>query len=327
MRLAFGCVNLGSAGAGGSAADQVRLVRSAIDQGVTTFDTADAYGNGTSERLLGKAIEGRRDGLTLATKGGYRFRDRSPIEQWARARAGTTIGRLRSMRDRRSQPTAGRDWSARSASGGYTDQDFSPAHLRSAVEASLRRLGTDHIDLYHLHGPDRVHDDLLAELDDLRQTGTIGGFGIGAESLTSAAAWLPVPQVANLFLPFGILDPEGTALIGAAAERDCGVWIRGVLGGGVLSAAARSLDEIAGHPKRATVTELVAIADGAGLGVDELAIRWLHHQPGVETVVVGIGSTDHLERNLALFQRGPLDDEVATAVDRCLATTLPADDR
>lgn len=323
MRLAVGCVNLGSAGSGHSSADQVRLIRSAIDRGVTTFDTADAYGNGTSERLLGKAVQGRRDEVVLASKGGYRFRDRTPIEQWARARVGATVRRLR----HRSEQVTARDWSARSASGGYTEQDFSPGHLRSAIEASLRRLGTDHIDLYHLHGPDQVDDEVLAELDDLRQAGTIGGFGIGAESLGSAEAWLRVPQVDNLFIPFGILDPDGSGLIDTAAKRGCGVWIRGVLGGGVLSAAARSIDEIAGHPKQTTVTELVAVAKRAGVGVDELAIRWLHHQPDVETVVVGIGSTGHLERNLALFGRGPLDDEVAEAIDRCLATTLPVDDR
>lgn len=319
MKLGFGCVNLGSAGIAQSTSEQVRLVRSAIDRGVTTFDTADAYGNGTSERLLGRAIAGRRDQVTLATKGGYRFRARSAPEQWARAR----VAALLRLRDRRRPATTERDWSARSASGGYIAQDFSAAHLRTAIEASLRRLGTDHLDVFHLHGPDRVDDDVLAQLDDLRQAGTIRAFGIGAESLSSAQAWLQVPQIDQLFIPFGILDPDGAGLIQAAAESGRPVWVRGVLGGGVLTAAARDLDEVAGHPKRATVTGLSSIAEEAGLGLDELAVRWLNRQPGIDTVVVGIGSAGHLDRNTALFDLPALDDDVTAAIDDCLLTTLP----
>src|SRR4051794_41601541 len=90
-RIGLGCVGLGS-GADRRVADDVRLVRAAIDLGVTTFDTADVYGGGASEHVLGRAIGQRRDEVVVATKGGFVFRARPPVEQWARRRAKTLVG-------------------------------------------------------------------------------------------------------------------------------------------------------------------------------------------------------------------------------------------
>ena len=72
------------AGSGRTVTDDVRLVRASIDLGVTVFDTADAYGSGASERVLGRGLKGRRDEVVIATKGGFVFRDRSQAERWAR---------------------------------------------------------------------------------------------------------------------------------------------------------------------------------------------------------------------------------------------------
>ena len=87
MRIGFGCVNLGSAARGHSPRADVRLVQEAVDRGIDLFDTADVYGSGASERILGRGLGPRRDGVTIATKGGYRFRPRSAAEQTARRMA------------------------------------------------------------------------------------------------------------------------------------------------------------------------------------------------------------------------------------------------
>src|SRR4051812_37458985 len=115
MRLGFGCVGLGSAGGGRSVRRDVHLVREALDLGVGTFDTADVYGTGASERTLGRALRGRRDEASTATKGGYAFRERTAVEQSLRRVASRTRGRLP-----RSAPGA--------AAGGaaYQEQDHSP---------------------------------------------------------------------------------------------------------------------------------------------------------------------------------------------------------
>ena len=73
QRLGFGCVRLGSASGDSSWRSDVQLVRAAVDAGVTLFDTADAYGHGASERILGKALRARREDVQIATKVGYRF--------------------------------------------------------------------------------------------------------------------------------------------------------------------------------------------------------------------------------------------------------------
>ncbi|MEL6983923.1 MAG: aldo/keto reductase [Actinomycetota bacterium] len=331
-KLGFGCVNLGSAASELSWSAQIRLIGDAIDRGITVFDTADAYGSGVSEILLGKAIAGRRDQVTISTKGGYLFRPRSPIEQRARRLAGRGLTQARQLADRLTSSSAddeadhGGAPAPSNAGGGYTAQDFSPTHLRNAVHASLQRLGTDHIDIYQLHGPNEVHDDLLAELDDLRTAGTIGAFGIGAESLADAEAWLAVEQVGQIFLAFGLLDPyAASSVLPQARATGRKVWIRGVLGGGVLAAAMRDPNEVADHAKHQAITELVAIAADAGLGLDQLAIGWAIRPDEVDAVVLGMSSPRHLTRNLDLFAQPPLDDDLIARIDDCLARTLEPD--
>ena len=148
-RLGFGCVKLGSMSQGTSGSATKRLVREAIHSGVTFFDTADAYGSGTSERILGACLGSDRARVTVATKGGYLFRDRSSIESSARRFIAPVLGAARSMRSRRrAEPSQGP-----MSRGAYAAQDFTPSYLRSAVDSSLRRLRTDYIDIYQLHGP------------------------------------------------------------------------------------------------------------------------------------------------------------------------------
>src|SRR5215204_1923491 len=125
MRLGFGCVNLGTVSGGRSWRADVRLVQEAVDRGVLVFDTADAYGNGASERIIGRALGPRRDRVQLATKGGYLFRERSRPEVAARQVVKAVRDRLRPP----AEPAFG---------AGSTDaaQDLTAGHLRSALEAS-----------------------------------------------------------------------------------------------------------------------------------------------------------------------------------------------
>ncbi|RYY48291.1 MAG: aldo/keto reductase [Actinomycetales bacterium] len=122
-------------------ADQVQeVVDAAIDRGVTFFDTADTYGLGASEELLGAALGSRRDDVVVATKFGMDMQGRNGDD-------------------------GGRRGSA--------------AYVRTAVEASLRRLGTDHVDLYQLHTPDPLTpvEETLEALDALVQAGTVRAIG------------------------------------------------------------------------------------------------------------------------------------------------------
>jgi aryl-alcohol dehydrogenase-like predicted oxidoreductase len=306
VTLGFGCVNLGSAGAARSMGADIRLVQEAVDLGVRVFDTADVYGSGTSERILGRALRGRRDDVVLATKGGYLFRERSLAEQRARRAVAGAVGRVQSWRRRPGQPGG-----PGAGGGSYAGRDDSPRHLRAAVEGSLRRLDTDHIDVYQLHGPREVHPTLFGELVDLVTAGKITAFGIGAETVGAAVDWLDVPAVSVVQVPFGVLDPEAVdELLPLLPARPVDVWARGVLGGGLLALAARDPVAAANDPKAPVLGALRDVAARTGLAVDELAVGFVRSFPEVSTVLVGVGSPEHLRRNVALFEGSPLDPAV-----------------
>jgi aryl-alcohol dehydrogenase-like predicted oxidoreductase len=132
-----------------------KLTRRAYDLGITFFDTADTYGNGKGETLLREALGDVRDKIVIATKGGY---------DWY------TYGD-----QRRGQKEIPQDWT--------------PAYIRKAVEESLTRLGTDHIDIYQLHNAKMdalMRDDLFAELEALKSEGKILVYGT---ALGPAIGW------------------------------------------------------------------------------------------------------------------------------------------
>jgi aryl-alcohol dehydrogenase-like predicted oxidoreductase len=320
VRFGCGCVNLGSASASATWSDQVHLVRTAVDAGVTVFDTADVYGAGSSERILGRALRGRRAEVTISTKGGYSFRPRVRVEQLARRR----VAQLAKARGRSNLEVVSAPGTAHQL---YASQDFTPRHLRAALEASLRRLKTDFVDVYQLHGPTRLLDDLLAELDDLRQAGTVRQFGVGAESVASAADWAPCLGGGVLQLPFGLLDPEAKELVfPATSVHGVEVWARGVLAGGILSAAIDDIASVAYHPKRHQIEALANIASEAGLRLDELAVRWVRRWPDIAVVLLGMSSIDHLERNLALAAQPALGDDLANEIAAAMSAP-PTDHR
>ena len=311
MRIGFGCVSLGSVSGGRSWGADAGLVREAVERGVTVFDTADAYANGSSERILGDGTKGRRSGLVLATKGGYRFRDRRRPEQEARKLAKAVLQRVRPVSG------GGGWWWSGSGPGSYDAQDFSSGYLHAAVDASLGRLRTDHIDVFQLHGPRQVTPELIGQLGDLVAAGKVRRFGIGAESVAAAAAWVGVDGIEVIQLPFGILDPEAAdQVIPAATARGIEVWVRGVFGGGLFATADRGLPQSQTEPKRELIAELRGVAQQAGLDIYRLAFGYVAAVPGVSTMLLGMSSSEHLQRNLALADGPPLATDVVAASTR-----------
>lgn len=305
MRIGFGCVNLGSVSSGRSWRADVRLVEEAIDRGITVLDTADAYGSGASERIVGRAVRSRRDHVELATKGGYVFRARSRSEVTARKAAKVVRDRVRP-----SSPAA----TPASSGSGYHAQDFKPSAIRRALEASLRRLGTDHVDVYQFHGPPRTMPDLVAELSDLVSAGKVRRFGVGAESLTSAAAWSTVPGIDVVQLPVGVLDAEAVDIARDVGARGSDVWARGVFAGGVLAAADRDPATARDDPKWPLIDGLDHVARRHGIDIFELALGFVRAVPEISTILLGMSTRDHLERNLALAAAPELSSEVLADV-------------
>jgi len=143
--IGFGGARIGGllAQDGGRAAS-LRTLEAACDAGINFYDTADMYSQGESEILIGKAFRKKHDKVFIATKGGYLLPGRKKLIQLIKPFAKPIV---RAIGLRSSAVPA--------ALSGRVSQDFSPDHLRKAVEASLRRLRSDHIDLYQIHSPPR----------------------------------------------------------------------------------------------------------------------------------------------------------------------------
>jgi aryl-alcohol dehydrogenase-like predicted oxidoreductase len=298
--LAVSVVGLGcnSFGRRLDAAQTQAVVDAAIDCGITLFDTADVYGDpaGASEELLGAALKanGRRDDILIATKFG------SPM-------GGTN----------------GPDWDARG----------SRRYINRAVEASLRRLGTDYIDLYQIHRPDPETpvEETLSALDDLVRSGKVRY--LGSSNFTgwqvADAAW--TARTAHL-TPF-ISAQNEYSLIERGPEEDlvpaCRAYGVGLLpyfplGNGLLTGAYRhgevppgsrlSQPRYAGYVEHAPwdVIEAVAgFAEERGLSMVDVAIGALAAKPSVGSVIAGATSPDKVRANAAAAAWIPTDDELA----------------
>src|SRR5258706_9152438 len=171
--IGVGCARLGGIFQRGTTG-YLNLLSAALDAGINFFDTSDMYSQGESETLLGKAFRGRRDKVIIASKAGYVL----PAQRKLIARIKPIVRPIIRMIGLK------REKLPASVLGAPT-QDFSPKYLRRAVEASLRRLSTDHIDLFQLHSPpaEAVRSGGWAELlEALRREGKIRWYGVSCDT-------------------------------------------------------------------------------------------------------------------------------------------------
>lgn len=207
--LGFGCMGMSEFYGAANDADSLQTLKKALDLGVTFFDTADTYGIGHNEELVGRFIqEVGRDRIRLATKFG--------------------IVRQKGVYDRRI--------------------DNSPAYIRSACEASLKRLGIDHIDLYYMHRFDTTQriEEVVATMAALKQEGKIGAIGlseVSAATLRKAAAVHPIAALQSEY-SLWTRDVEAE-ILPACRELGTALVAYSPLGRGALTGAITSTDSLA----------------------------------------------------------------------------------
>jgi aryl-alcohol dehydrogenase-like predicted oxidoreductase len=274
------------------------ILSAARDKGVTLLDTADIYGSepGQSETMLGHALQGQRDEFVLATKFGMDMQGAN----------GEDFGALGSRR-----------------------------YLRRAVEASLRRLQTDHIDLYQLHQPDPLTpiEETLEALTDLVREGKVlyigcsnfGGWQVADASWTSSTAGLA--SFVSLQNEYSLLDRSVEDEVVPACER-FGLGIlpffplaRGLLTGKYRrGAAAPEGSRAALEADRAgwlaeadwdRVDALQSFADERGVDLLDVAIGGLAAQPAVTSVVAGATTAEQVTRNARAAGWQPTADDLA----------------
>jgi aryl-alcohol dehydrogenase-like predicted oxidoreductase len=304
--IGFGGARIGGllAQDGGRAAS-LRTLEAACDAGINLYDTADMYAQGESEVLIGKAFRKKRDKVFIATKGGYCLPGRKRLIQLIKPFAKPIV---RALGLRRSAVPA--------ALSGTISQDFSPGHLRKAVEASLRRLQSDHIDLYQLHSPPAEElrgsrlQDALGLLARLKAEGKIREYGIALDSVDDAAYCLGMEGIASLQMPFGLMDLEALdGVFERVSERQCAIITRGCFGGGALKQSLTEADLRAIEPKWERVLQIRRLAEQMQRSPLEAALQFSLCIERISVTILGMRTPQHLAANLQYYAAKPLSNE------------------
>jgi aryl-alcohol dehydrogenase-like predicted oxidoreductase len=289
----------------GGRAASLRTLEAACDAGINFYDTADTYSQGESEILIGKAFRKKRDKVFISTKGGYCLPGRKKLIQLIKPFAKPIV---RAIGLRRSAIPA--------ALSGTVSQDFSPGHLRKAVEASLRRLHSDHIDLYQIHSPPREElrgarlQDALGLLARFKAEGKIREYGIALDSVDDAAHCLDMEGIASLQMPFGLMDLEALdGVFDKVSERQYGIIARGCFGGGALKQSLTEADLRAIEPKWERVLQIRRLTERMHRSSLEAALQFSLSIEPISVTILGMRTPEQLAANLQHYAAKPLSNE------------------
>ncbi|RWZ60194.1 aldo/keto reductase [Halobacillus fulvus] len=256
------------------------IIDQAIDEGVNYLDTADLYDFGENEKIVGEALKGRRQDIILGTKAGNRF-------------------------------TPGQE--------GWT-WDPSKTHIKQAVKDSLKRLGTDYIDLYQLHGGtiDDPIDETIEAFEELKQDGLIREYGISSIRPNVIREYVKRSNIVSVMMQYNALDrrPEEEVLQ-LLQENNISVLARGPLAKGMLTKQGHekakkkagegflsySFDEVA------TITNKWSDMGSEKQTPTALALQYVLHHPAVASAVFGASSIEQLENNMTYRDAEAMTDE------------------
>jgi len=297
--IGLGCMGMSQSYGKGDDEESVRTLHRALDLGITLIDTADAYGKGANETLVGNAIRGRRADVVLASKFGL------------------------------VPPPAG---------GPATEVDARPERVRTCCEASLRRLGVDVIDLYYLHrvDPNIPIEDTVGAMAELVREGKVRFLGLseaGPQSLRRAHDVHPISALQSEY-SLWTRDPE-RAVLRVCRELGIGFVAFSPLGRGFLTATVKNLDGLESNDVRrklprfedgnlqtniALVERFENAARKKGCSAAQLALAWLLAKGPDIVPIPGTKRRRYLETNAAA------DDVVLSAEElSALDAVFPID--
>jgi aryl-alcohol dehydrogenase-like predicted oxidoreductase len=286
--------------------ESIRAIRRGLELGVNFLDTADVYGTGHSERVVARALEGRRQQVVIATKFGNLF-----------------------------------DESTRQMGGA----DASPAYIRRACEASLKRLNTDYIDLYqlHLNGYDaNKADEVRDALETLVTDGKIRGYGWSTDFVDGARVFAEGPNCTSIQLDLNVLA-DNAPMIALCEEHNLAAINRGPLGMGVLTGkytAGSTLPDNdvrgkdspewmqyfrGGKPNPDWLRRLEAIRailTSNGRTLAQGALAWLWARSPQTLPIPGFKTTAQVEDNAGAMAFGPLTTEQMGEIEAALVVKI-----
>ena len=267
--------------------DAVDLLRYAFESGVTYYDTADQYGGGRAEQLLGEAFSALGDRVVIATKLGYEL----DSDGWI--------------------------------SHGWERPSFnvSPDYIRSAVEGSLKRLKRDVIDIYQFHGPPPVSewDDAFGTMEELKAEGKIRFYGLCLGSEADALKAMTETGTSSLLLTYNILSQEmAETVMETAADKGVAIIVRQPLSSGLLSGQLGPDTVFAENDYRKTwprekfladlehVEQIKSIVGNRAKSLPQAALKFILAHPAVSSVVPGMMTPAQVDDGVATSSATPL---------------------
>ncbi|QWH38986.1 aldo/keto reductase [Bacillus mycoides] len=278
-------IGFGCMSLGTSEAEAMRIIDEAIDLGINFFDTADLYDYGLNEEFVGKALKGKRDQIILTTKVGNRWTEEKNGWSW----------------------------------------DPSKAYIKAEVKESLRRLQTDYIDLYQLHGGTTADaiDETIEAFEELKKEGIIRHYGISSIRPNVIREYAKRSNIVSVLMEYSLLNRRPEEWFPLLNEHQISVIARGPLAKGILTNnnaskiervkekdyLSYSYDEL--HTTLAGVKEIIGEKSLTGS-----AIQYCLHNKAVASVIPGASSIQQLQANIHAGEQTSLIKEEYTQLQQ-----------
>jgi aryl-alcohol dehydrogenase-like predicted oxidoreductase len=268
----------------GNYTEDERIIHEAIDGGINYFDTADLYDFGLNEETVGKAIKEKRQDIILATKGGNEWGE--GIDGWR--------------------------WNP------------SKNYLKNAVKDSLRRLDTDYIDLYQLHGgtiEDPV-DETIEAFEDLVKEGNIRYYGISSIRPNVIKAYAEKSNIVSIMMQYSLLDRRPEEWFSLINESNISVIARGPVAKGLLTDQFEQRLKEDGYLNysneelKKTLSDLKKEAESYGISLQQMALRYVAGQPAVAAAIPGASKLSQVKDNISSAEVPPLSEELGEKLQR-----------
>lgn len=251
-------------------AENEKLLHEAIERGINFFDTADLYQKGFNEESVGRALKSHREKVIIATKVGNQLR----------------------------KDGNGWDWNPRKS------------YIKTQIHESLRRLRTDYIDLYQLHGgtiEDPI-DETIEAFEELKEAGLIRAYGISSIRPNVIREWVKKSNLTSVMMQYSLLDrrPEEECF-GLLKENNIGVVVRGALAKGLL--VSKPAKSYLAHSKEEVerIKTVLSGLENESRKSGDIALQFVLKNPAVTTIAAGIRTINHLNQNASIFSVPPLE--------------------